>query len=107
MKPLFFIALFFSGFTTYAQSAGLAIINDPDGYVNIRSGRITDSAVVSRLFNDQVFLCEFDNVLHHQIIKLTNYQICFYSVPLLACSLSIDSNNALKLPAPNPLAPMR
>ncbi len=33
--------------------------------------------------------------------------ICRYNVPLKACSLSIDSNNALKLPAPKPLAPMR
>jgi len=31
---------------------------------------------------------------------------CFYSVPLLACSLSIDSNSALKFPAPKPLAPI-
>jgi hypothetical protein len=30
-----------------------------------------------------------------------------YKVPLLACSRSIDSNKALKLPAPKPLAPMR
>ncbi len=30
-----------------------------------------------------------------------------YKVPLKACSLSIDSNNALKLPAPNPFAPSR
>jgi hypothetical protein len=30
-----------------------------------------------------------------------------YNVPLLACSLSIDSNNALKLPAPKPFAPIR
>lgn len=31
----------------------------------------------------------------------------FYKVPLFACSLSIDSNKALKLPAPNPRAPIR
>lgn len=31
----------------------------------------------------------------------------FYNVPRFACSLSIDSNKALKLPAPKPLAPMR
>lgn len=30
-----------------------------------------------------------------------------YNVPLFACSLSILSNNALKFPAPKPLAPMR
>ena len=30
-----------------------------------------------------------------------------YNVPRLACSLSILSNKALKLPAPNPFAPIR
>lgn len=30
-----------------------------------------------------------------------------YSVPLFSCSRSMDSNNALKLPAPKPLAPIR
>lgn len=30
-----------------------------------------------------------------------------YNVPRFSCSLSIDSNSALKFPAPNPLAPMR
>ena len=29
-----------------------------------------------------------------------------YNVPLFCCSLSIDSNKALKFPAPNPLAPI-
>ena len=29
------------------------------------------------------------------------------SVPLFACSRSIDSNNALKFPAPKPCAPIR
>ncbi len=31
----------------------------------------------------------------------------FYNVPRFACSLSIDSNKALKLPAPKPRAPIR
>ena len=30
-----------------------------------------------------------------------------YNVPRLSCSLSIDSKSALKLPAPNPRAPIR
>ena len=37
---------------------------------------------------------------------LTLMKRLFYNVPLLACSLSIDSNKALKLPAPNPFAPI-
>lgn len=61
MKPLLLIVLIFSECICYAQSAGLAIINNPDGYINVRKGRTTDSAVIGRLFNDQVFLCEFDD----------------------------------------------
>lgn len=30
-----------------------------------------------------------------------------YNVPLKPCSLSMDSNKALKFPAPKPLAPIR
>ncbi len=36
-----------------------------------------------------------------------NIQINNYSVPRFACSSSIDSNNALKLPFPNEVAPFR
>jgi hypothetical protein len=39
-------------------------------------------------------------IFSHNVKKLE-----FYSVPRNACSLSIDSNKALKLPAPKPLAP--
>ena len=33
-------------------------------------------------------------------------QFYLVSVPLFSCSRSIDSNNALKFPAPKPLAPI-
>ena len=35
-----------------------------------------------------------------------NVILFFYKVPLFACSLSIDSKSALKLPAPKPFAPI-
>lgn len=44
--------------------------------------------------------------LHNAGFILNVFKKFNYKVPLLACSLSIDSNKALKLPAPNPFAPI-
>ncbi len=58
-------------------------------------------------------------ILKYRILKIknpnsqkTNWGLIYqlnqnYKVPLFACSLSMDSNNALKFPAPNPVAPIR
>ncbi|MEN9323661.1 MAG: hypothetical protein RL699_1441 [Bacteroidota bacterium] len=40
-------------------------------------------------------------------LRISQFYKQFYNVPLFSCSRSIDSNKALKFPAPNPLAPMR
>ncbi len=48
----------FSFFHGNAQKEGLAIINDPDGYVNIRNDT---GKIISRLFNGDVFMCDLEN----------------------------------------------
>ena len=54
MKILFVIFLFsVTGIASYAQSFG--IINDKDGYVNVRKEKSTNSAVVGKIYNDSLF----------------------------------------------------
>jgi len=54
MKSIFPLILFL--FLVKALFAQLAIINDPDGYVNIREGRSKDAKITGRLFDGDFFL---------------------------------------------------
>jgi len=47
--------IFFSGVCFCANGQSFAIINDPDGYVNIREGRSVTSRIVGKINNYNVF----------------------------------------------------
>jgi hypothetical protein len=54
MKTIVVVA-FFSCVYFFANAQSFAIINDKDGYVNIRENRSVSSAVVGKILNDDVF----------------------------------------------------
>ncbi len=54
MKKLFLLVFFFPFYSSDAQTVG--VINDPDGYTNIRSNEGTDSKVVGELKEGDSFL---------------------------------------------------
>ncbi len=41
----------------FSAKGQLYVINDPDGYTNVREGKGTNTKIVGRLFADDVFLC--------------------------------------------------
>ena len=41
--------------TVFAQKNKLAVINDPDGYTNIRSGKGTSFEIVDKIYDSEVF----------------------------------------------------
>lgn len=49
-----------------------------------------------------VYVCCRVKLVHHAISS-KNVSCIFYKFPRFACSISIASNNAWKLPAPKPL----
>ncbi|MDP9047487.1 MAG: hypothetical protein M3N14_05070 [Bacteroidota bacterium] len=53
MKLFFVFALIL--LTTVAK-AQLAVINDPDGFVNVRDGKSSNSKIVGKLYNNEAFL---------------------------------------------------
>jgi hypothetical protein len=46
---------------SFDTNAQLAIINDPDGFVNVRDGKGTNAKVVGKLYNGQIFLFDSEN----------------------------------------------
>jgi len=62
--------------------------------------------IYKSIFNFNTILAK-NSLFKALFLKYSQLKVLFYKVPLNSCSLSIDSNNALKLPAPNPLAPIR
>lgn len=61
--------------------------------------------VKSFILNRVLFSKKSPEIKLLQDLNLSNLN-CIYRVPRFSCSLSIDSNNALKFPAPNPRAPI-
>ena len=62
MRIAILCLLVFSWFQSYSQGSGLAIINSADGYINVREGQSTDSKILSRIYENQVFFCDvFDD----------------------------------------------
>jgi hypothetical protein len=59
MKNLFILATLLQMFNTvYAQDASSykkAVINDPDGYTNIRDGRSVNYNIVARIYENEIF----------------------------------------------------
>ena len=62
MKKLFLTFLFFCQFAfVHAQEEAFAVINDKDGYVNVRKGKSAQSKVLKRLNNKAiVFAYNYD-----------------------------------------------
>ena len=62
MKKLFLVFLFFCQFAfVRAQEEAFAVINDKDGYVNVREGKSAQSKVLKRLNNKTiVFVYNYD-----------------------------------------------
>ena len=62
MKKLFLVFLFFGQFAlVQAQIEAFAVINDKDGYVNVRKGKSAQSKVLKRLNNKTiVFVYNYD-----------------------------------------------
>ena len=54
MKTIIAVA-FFSCVYLFANAQSFAIINDKDGYVNIRENRSASSAIIGKILNDEVF----------------------------------------------------
>lgn len=54
MKP--YLSLIFLTFFALGAKAQLGIISDPDGFVNVRKEHSATSAIVGKLYNNQVFL---------------------------------------------------
>jgi len=54
MKTLITL-IFFSGACSFANGQSFAIINDPDGYVNIRENRSVTSRIIGKIYNYNVF----------------------------------------------------
>jgi hypothetical protein len=50
------ILISFCFIVTFSAMAQLAIIDDNDGYINVRKGKSSSSEIIGRLFNDDVFL---------------------------------------------------
>jgi hypothetical protein len=73
MKQSFTILLLIISFDCLSQDR-LAIINDPDGYVNIRSGETVDSAVIGKIVADDLFLYSETNTEWWKIEKPTYYK---------------------------------
>ena len=62
MKKLFLTFLFFCQFAfVHAQEEAFAVINDKDGYVNVRKEKSTQSKVLKKLENNTlIFVLEYD-----------------------------------------------
>jgi len=41
--------------------AQLSIINDPDGFVNVREGKSLKAKIIGKLFDGEIFLCDDEN----------------------------------------------
>lgn len=59
----FALVIFFTGFYRIANAQTYAVINDKDGFVNIRKDKSARSALVGKIHDDDIFLCgdEDDN----------------------------------------------
>jgi hypothetical protein len=57
MRPLI-ITFIFALFAFKGAFAQLSIINDPDGYVNVREGKSLKAKVIGKLFEREIFLCD-------------------------------------------------
>jgi hypothetical protein len=55
-----FSFLFLIFFLSVKVPAQLAIINDPDGFTNVRENKSVSSKVMGRLYKDDIFLYSFD-----------------------------------------------
>ena len=46
--------------TCLSAAGQYAIINDPDGYINVREGKGVNTKIVGKLYKDDVFLCSYE-----------------------------------------------
>ncbi len=53
--------MFFTGILTSTQ-AQLAIINDPDGFVNVRKGKGANTEIVDKLYENQIFSYDSESI---------------------------------------------
>ena len=61
IRPLHFLIshlLFFIFHFSPVASAQLAIVNDPDGYTNVREGKGLNYKILGRFTEDDVFMCD-------------------------------------------------
>jgi hypothetical protein len=54
------VVFIFAGAVTSSQGQVRGMIDDPDGFVNLRKGKSTDSAVVAKVKENEVFRFEAD-----------------------------------------------
>jgi len=71
----FLVLLFFVCFFSNFSSAQLAIINDKDGYVNVREEKTTKSDIIGRVFDGDIFMVASD-------YDTDNWWNIFYSTTL-------------------------
>jgi hypothetical protein len=60
MKAVF-VSIFILGFSIISKAQSYGIINDKDGFVNIRESKKADSRIVGKLYNDSPFSYEEDD----------------------------------------------
>ena len=69
MKFFFLTFLLFQIIVVKAQ---LAIIDDPDGFVNVREGKGSNTKIVGKLTNDQSFLYDGENINDQWVMVFFN-----------------------------------
>jgi len=74
MNKLLFITLFLIPLQGICQAEKIGIVNDSDGFINVRSGKAYNAAIVGRLFNDDVVMFTPTNDDWIEIYKQTYFE---------------------------------